>query len=376
MKKLSAILVAGWLVAGAGWAAPTSPPPALAGGSGALKAFGREIADMVERVMPSVVVVRTEAVEYHIARDPYHGRWYKIPERLAGQGSGVIIRKEGYVLTSNHVVEDAQHIQVALPDGSQFTAHVVGFDAMTDLAVLKIEKAGNRVFTTIEPGDSDKVRVGEFAIAIGSPFTLNSSVTLGIVSQKGRAVGMLPYEDFIQTDASINLGNSGGPLVDVEGKLIGINAVIQTAGPAAQGSIGIGFAVPANLAVRVAKDLIEHGHVQRPWIGIQMRDPEEYDGDAAVRHGRNGRAAPEAAVAPARKGVFVAEVVTQGPADKAGLHAGDLITSVDGQSVASVHDVQKVVWLRGAGEALRVEVQRDGQKKSVLITSEPMPVSP
>ena len=375
MKKFSAILVAGWLVAGAGWAAPTAPLPAQAGGSGALKAFGREIADMVERVMPSVVVVRTEAVEYHLARDPYHGRWYKIPERLAGQGSGVIIRKEGYVLTSNHVVEDAQHIQVALPDGSQFTAQVVGFDAMTDLAVLKIEKAGNRVFTPIEPGDSDKVRVGEFAIAIGSPFTLNSSVTLGIVSQKGRAVGMLPYEDFIQTDASINLGNSGGPLVDVEGKLIGINAVIQTAGPAAQGSIGIGFAVPVNLAVRVAKDLIEHGHVQRPWIGIQMRDPEEYGGDAAVRHGRNGRAAPEAAAAPARKGVFVAEVVTQGPADKAGLHAGDLITSVDGQSVASVHDVQKVVWLRGAGEALRVEVQRDGQKKSVLVTSEPMPLS-
>jgi len=376
MKKLSAILVAGWLVAGAGWAAPTSPPPALAGGSGALKAFGREIADMVERVMPSVVVVRTEAVEYHIARDPYHGRWYKIPERLAGQGSGVIIRKEGYVLTSNHVVEDAQHIQVALPDGTQFSARVVGHDETTDLAVLKVEQSGSRVFTPIEPGDSDQVRVGEFAIAIGSPFTLNSSVTLGIVSQKGRAVGMLPYEDFIQTDASINPGNSGGPLVDVEGKLIGINAVIQTASPYSQGNIGIGFAVPVNLAVRVAKDLIEHGHVQRPWLGIQMRDPEETGGGApAARRGRNARAAPEAAVAPVRKGVFVAEVVTQGPADKAGLHAGDLITSVDGQNVASVHDVQKAVWLRGAGEALRVDVQRDGQKKSVLVTTEPMPAS-
>jgi len=377
MKKFSAILVAGWLAVGAGWAAPASPPPTLAaGGSGALKAFGREIADMVERVMPSVVVVRTEAVEYHLARDPFYGRWYKIPERLAGQGSGVIIRKEGYVLTSNHVVEDAQHIQVALPDGTQFSARVVGHDPMTDLAVLKVEKAGNRVFTPVDPGDSDKVRVGEFAIAIGSPFTLNSSVTLGIVSQKGRAVGMLPYEDFIQTDASINPGNSGGPLVDVEGKLIGINAVIQTASPYSQGNIGIGFAVPVNLAVRVAKDLIEHGHVQRPWMGIQMRDPEENSGGAVVaRRGRNGRAAPEAVAVPAHPGVFIAEVVAHGPADKAGMHPGDVITRVDGQNVTSIHDVQKAVWLRGAGEALRVEVQRDGQKKSVLVTTEPMPAS-
>ena len=248
---------------------------------------------------------------------------------------------------------------------------------MTDLAVLKIEKTNNRVFATIEPGDSDKVRVGEFAIAIGSPFTLNSSVTLGIVSQKGRAVGMLPYEDFIQTDASINPGNSGGPLVDVEGKLIGINAVIQTAGPTSQGNIGIGFAVPVNLAVRVAKDLIEHGHVQRPWIGIRMREADENGGESPVaRRGRNVRALPEVTVAAsAVKGVFVAEVVTRGPAEKAGLHTGDLITRVDGQSVASVHDVQKIVWLRGAGEALRVEIQRDGKPKSMLVTTEALPAS-
>jgi S1-C subfamily serine protease len=378
MKKISAIVMAaGWLMAGAVWAVPPPPPtPVVTGGSGALKQFGREIADMVERVMPSVVVVRTEAVEYHLARDPFYGRWYKIPERLAGVGSGVIIRKEGFVLTSHHVIEDAQHIQVALPDGTQFPAHVVGQDATTDLAVLKIDKADSRVFVPVEPGDSDKVRVGEFAIAIGSPFTLNSSVTLGIVSQKGRAVGMLPYEDFIQTDASINPGNSGGPLVDVEGKLIGINAVIQTAGPESQGNIGIGFAVPANLAVRVAKDLIEHGHVHRPWIGIQMREPEENGNGATVtRRGRNARAAQEAAATPAIKGVFVAEVVTHGPADKAGMLTGDVITRVDGQSVASVHDVQKIVWLRGAGEALRVEVQRDGKKKSVLVTTEAMPAS-
>ena len=378
MKKYAVGVVTFFLWLGnAAWAATAPVAPPVVGGSGALKQFGREIADMVERVMPSVVVVRTEAVEYHLARDPYYGRWYKIPERLAGQGSGVIIRKEGYVLTSNHVIEEAQHILVALPDGTQFSARVVGRDAMTDLAVLKIEQAGARVFASVEPGDSDKVRVGEFAIAIGSPFTLNSSVTLGIVSQKGRAVGMLPYEDFIQTDASINPGNSGGPLVDVEGKLIGINAVIQTASPYSQGNIGIGFAVPVNLAMRVARDLIEHGRVQRPWIGIQMREPEERGGEAPVaRRGRNARATPEAAAtAPAIKGVFVEKIVAQGPAEKAGLHAGDLITSVDGQTVASVHDVQKIVWLRGAGEALRVEVHRDGKKKSLLVTTEALPAN-
>jgi S1-C subfamily serine protease len=375
-KNLAVVVAAGLLAAGGAWAAPAASPPGFTGGTGALKQFGREIADMVERVMPSVVVVRTEAVEYHLGRDPFYGRWYKIPERLAGQGSGVIIRKEGFVLTSNHVVEDAQHIQVALPDGTQFPARVVGRDAMTDLAVLQIEKAGSRVFTAVEPGDSDKVRVGEFAIAIGSPFTLNSSVTLGIVSQKGRAVGMLPYEDFIQTDASINPGNSGGPLVDVEGKLIGINAVIQTASPYAQGNIGIGFAVPVNLAVRVAKDLIEHGRVLRPWIGIQMREAEERgEGAPVARRGRSARAAAETAATPAIKGVLIAEIVAQGPADKGGLHAGDVITSVDGQAVASVHDVQKVVWRRGSGEALRVEVHRDGKQKSVLVTTEPMPAS-
>ena len=372
MKK---ILLVGALL----WLGVLNAPAAE---TGSLKLFGREIADTVERVMPSVVVVRTEAVVNHIARDPFYGRWYKIPERLAGQGSGVIIRKEGYVLTSNHVVEDAQHIQVALPDGTQFPAKVVGRDATTDLAVLKIDKAGTRVFTAIEPGDSDKVRIGEFAIAIGSPFTLNSSVTLGIISQKGRTVGMLPYEDFLQTDASINPGNSGGPLVDVEGKLIGINAIIQTASPYSEGNIGIGFAVPANLAMRVAGQLLDHGHVERPWLGIQMRDlAEDTTADDGVTHlprgrrGTTGHSTPEPSTTAPKSGVLVAEVITGGPAEKVGMHTGDVITGVNGQPVTAAHDVQKIVWLRGIGETLRVEILRNGQKKVLVVVTERMPTN-
>ena len=364
-----------WAVMGLMVVSAPAATPAVAptvGGTSALKQFGRDIADTVERVMPSVVVVRTEAVQYHIARDPYWGRWYKIPERLAGQGSGAIIRKEGYVLTSNHVVEDAQHIQVALPDGTQFPARIVGRDPTTDLAVLKIEKAGSRLFTPIEPGDSDKIRIGEFAIAIGSPFTLNSSVTLGIVSQKGRSVGMLPYEDFIQTDASINPGNSGGPLVDVDGRLIGINAIIQTASPYSEGNIGIGFAVPANLAMRVAAQLIEHGHVVRPWLGIQMRELAG-NGMQENRRSNHGRLTNEPVISEPKVGVIVAKIVTGGPAEKGGMHEGDVITAVDAQAVSSPHDVQKIIWLRGAGEVLRVDVLRSGKKKTLLITTEHMP---
>ncbi|MCX6997299.1 MAG: trypsin-like peptidase domain-containing protein [Kiritimatiellaeota bacterium] len=328
--------------------------------------MGAAVADAVERVMPAVVVVRTEAVQMHLARDPFRGRLYRIPERLAGQGSGAIIRKDGYVLTSHHVVKDAQQIEVALPDGTKFAAKVVGRDPLTDLAVLQIEQAGGRTFPVIEPGDSDKLRVGEFVIAIGSPFSLNSSVTLGIISQKGRAVGLLPYEDFIQTDASINPGNSGGPLVDMDGRLAGINAVIQTASPYAQGNIGIGFAVPANLALRVAQELIAHGRMDRPWLGIQMRDHEQ-EADAAPRTGRRARSAG------APGGVEVVEVIANAPAAKAGLRVGDLLRRVADQPVTSTHAVQRLVWKFRTGETILIEVSRGGQTKVFKVITERMP---
>ncbi len=295
--------------------------------------------------MPSVVVVRTESRQYRIARDWFFGQVYKIPERLAGQGSGVIISRDGYVLTNNHVVDGADAVEVVLNDGIKLPANVVGRDPHTDLAVLKIDAAGQE-FTAMEIGDSDALRVGEFVIALGSPFSLSSSVTLGIVSQKGRSIGLLPFEDFIQTDAAVNQGNSGGPLLDVDGKLVGINTVIQTAGMS-QGNIGISFAVPANLAMNVAESVIRTGRWERPWIGILMRETPN--------------------------GVRVMEVVNNSPASRGGLQAGDIIKLVDRRPTPTSSDVQKAIFKRRIGEPAKLTVEREGATVELDLTTETMP---
>jgi len=322
--------------------------------SGVARQLGNAFADAVERVMPAVVVVRTESTAMHAVRDMFLGGYVGIPERLAGQGSGVIISREGHVLTSHHVIRGAQEIEVVLHDGTKHPARLVGRDPWTDLAVLKIEAGAGEEFTPIESGDSDRLRVGEFVIAVGSPFSLDSSVTAGIVSQKGRSVGLLPYEDFIQTDAPINPGNSGGPLVDVEGRMVGINAVIQTGGPYAQGNIGIGFAVPVNLAMRVAEALIAKGRMERPWIGVQLREQEEAGGTDP-------------------RGVLVGEVFENSPAARCGLRDGDLITSVDGEPVHSVRAVQRLVFRRDAGDSAQFEVRRGPQVMEFEVVTETMP---
>jgi serine protease Do len=326
---------------------------AFAASPNVARELGNAFADAVERVMPSVVVVRTEATVYHAARDLFFGQIYGIPERLAGQGSGVILSKDGYVLTSDHVIRNAEQIEVVLHDGTKFPADLVGHDPMSDLAVLKIRAPTGASFKAIVPGDSDKIRVGEFAIAIGSPFSLNSSVTVGIVSQKGRSVGLLPYEDFIQTDASINPGNSGGPLTDVEGQMIGINAIIQTGGPYSEGNIGIGFAVPANLAMRVAESLIRSGKVERPWLGLNLRSLDKtVEVDA---------------------GVLVGEVFRDTPAIRCGLAQGDIIVKIDGQPVYETRDVQRLVFKHRVGDTVKLEVRRDGKKILFEIVTERMP---
>lgn len=311
------------------------------------KVMGTAIADVVERVMPAVVVVRTEATRYRLGQDWYFGNLYRIPERLAGQGSGVIINKDGYVLTNRHVVDGAQEIEVVLSDGTKYPAELVGEDFQIDLAVLRIRGGDKLSFPFLDTGDSDTLRVGEFVMALGSPFSLSSSVTLGIVSQKGRAIGALPYEDFIQTDAAVNQGNSGGPLVDMDGKLVGLNTMIQTAGPSA-GNIGISFAIPANLAMTVARAIIKDGDWKRPWLGIMMDDAE--------------------------RGVRVARVVPSGPAEKAGLREGDLLLSIKGQPADSPRTVQRAVMGGQAGERIAVSVERAGDLRELTITTESMPL--
>jgi S1-C subfamily serine protease len=315
-------------------AASTAVLPAGAVPPSIAKQLGNSVADAVEKVMPAVVVVRTEQVRYRLARDWYWGDVFGIPERLAGQGSGVIISKDGYILTNNHVIDDAQQIEVVLNDGMKYAAKLVGQDPHTDVAVVKIQDANGRVFTPIGIGDSDKLRVGEMVIAIGSPFSLSSSVTLGIVSQKGRAVGALPYEDFIQTDAAVNQGNSGGPLVDADGNMVGINTMIQTAGYSG-GNIGITFAIPVNLAMAVGQSIIRTGTWIRPWIGIVMRQEND--------------------------GVYVDELAAGSPAGKAGLAEGDRLTRLDDQPIVTTRDVQRVILQRGADQVIDAEVVRNGK---------------
>lgn len=316
---------------------------------GAAKALSTAVADIVERVMPAVVVVRTEATRYRIAQDWFFGRLYRIPERLAGLGSGVIITKDGYILTNRHVIDGASQIEVVLHDGSKYPARLIGEDPQTDLAVLHIEDEKRKEFPYLEAGDSDALRVGEFVLAIGSPFSLRSSVTIGIVSQKGRSIGALPYEDFIQTDAAVNRGNSGGPLVDFDGKWVGINTMIQTAG-FSEGNIGISFAIPSKLAMNVANAIIKEGRWSRPWIGIFM---DESEGS-----------------------VLISRVLPQSPAARAGLREGDIILGVDNLEAREARDVQRAILNRKAGDAVKLRIRRDKKTFEVEVTTESMPAPP
>jgi serine protease Do len=344
--SLALLLAGAWLIA------PKLQAEAEAPASG-LQMLSEGVADTVAKAMPSVVVVRTEAIDYYLARDFYDGHIYRVPRSLAGQGSGVVIDDAGHVLTSHHVVENADRIELVFDDERKLPASMVGFDRNTDIAVLKIEGVEGVELDPIEIGDSDRLRVGEIVVAAGSPFSLSGSVTMGIVSQKGRSVGLLPFEDFIQTDASINPGNSGGPLLNVKGEMIGLNAVIQTGGPYMRGNIGIGFAIPVNLAMRVAESIIREGRFLRPWIGILPADNRDRGGAAA--------------------GILLGRVFRGTPAEKAGLAAGDLITAVNSAAVKDISELQKAVMLSGDGEDITLALVRDGERIEVRLRPEPMP---
>jgi Do/DeqQ family serine protease len=314
------------------------------------------LAPMLENVTPAVVNIATEGrvkIEQNpLFNDPFFRRFFNIPNqqqplerKTQSLGSGVIVdAKRGLVLTNNHVIANAVEITVTLRDGRQLKAEVVGTDPETDVAVIKVP-AENLI--EIKPADSDNLRVGDFVVAIGNPFGLGQTVTSGIVSALGRSgLGIEGYEDFIQTDASINPGNSGGALVNLRGELIGINtAIFSQSG----GNIGIGFAIPINLALQITEQLMENGSVDRGFIGIQAQD---LNPDLAEAFGVKDN-----------RGAIINSVMPDSPAEKAGLKPGDVITSVNNKAIKSASDVRLHIGLLPVGEKVVFEVLREGKRK-------------
>jgi serine protease Do len=269
------------------------------------------------------------------------------PREQSSLGSGFIISTDGFIVTNNHVVEGADTISVKLQSGKEYEAKVMGADPETDIALVKIEA---KDLPTLEFADSDKVRVGQWALAIGNPFGLSNTVTAGIISATGRVIGAGPFDNFLQTDASINPGNSGGPLLDTSGKVVGINSAIIPSGQ------GLGFAIPSNMAQKVIAQLKKGETVHRGWLGIQMQD---VDDDMAKALGLD-----EA------KGVLVADVFAGNPADKAGIKPGDVIVSVDGHDVADMHALARVIAGMLPGDKTEVGLLRKGESKTVTVTLE------
>jgi Do/DeqQ family serine protease len=306
-----------------------------------------------ENTINSVVHVTTKVVQTSFQRDIFQEFFYgpgaggrEFKQYGSGSGSGVIVSSEGYIVTNNHVIENASEIEVILNDNSKYTAKVVGTDPSTDIAILKIEGSG---FQPIPLGNSDDLKVGEWVLAVGNPFNLTSTVTAGIVSAKARNINLLsdrskqdviPIESFIQTDAAVNPGNSGGALVNTKGELIGINTAIASQ----TGSYsGYSFAVPVNLVEKVMRDLIDYGVVQRGYLGVQINDITQ-----EIKTKNN---------LPNTKGVFVAKVVEDGSADKAGIKDGDVILKIGTKEVNSVASLQEEIGKRRPGDKVSVTVR-------------------
>lgn len=314
------------------------------------------LAPMLEKVTPAVVSIAVEGKQVQRQRIPEQFQFFFGPEQaqerpFRGLGSGVIIdAKQGHIVTNYHVINNADEIRVKLHDGREYDAELIGGDEMSDIALLKLEKAKD--LTEIRFADSDKLRVGDFSVAIGNPFGLGQTVTSGIVSALGRSgLNLENFENFIQTDAAINSGNSGGALVNLNGELIGINTAIL--GPNG-GNVGIGFAIPSNMMRNLTDQILEFGEVKRGMLGVQ-----------------GGEITSELAEAlgyESSKGAFVSQVVPDSAADKAGLQAGDIIVSINGKRIDTFSELRAKVATLGAGKEIELGVVRDGKNKTFDVT--------
>ena len=319
-------------------------------------------AGLVEKLKPSVVNISTTSVVRERGFSPFSSpfgeedpfeeffkRFFgEVPQqefRQHGLGSGFIISEDGYVVTNNHVIDKAQDIEVILEGGEKYKAKIIGKDSKTDLALLKIEP--RKKLSAVRFGDSDKLEIGDWVIAVGNPFGLGHTVTAGIVSAKGRVLGLGAYDDFIQTDAPINPGNSGGPLFNLSGEVVGVNTAIVAGGQ------GIGFSIPINMAKDVVRQIKEKGRVVRGWLGVLVQQITPEIGESMNLK--------------EPKGALVSDVTSKGPAEKAGIKRGDIIVEFNGHKIEKVHELTSMVAIIPPGTQVKLKVIREGKEKDITV---------
>jgi serine protease Do len=344
------------------------PAPAFAHAAGAAPSGDPTIADIAGRVVPSVVNVSATRVAPEFRQAPFFDDpslrdfFGPMPRLRPGPeqslGSGVIVSADGVVLTNNHVIEYAREIRVKLHDGRELAAKLVGSDPRSDVAVLRLEGKVTGL-TPLSFGDSDRLRLGDVVLAIGNPFGVGQTVTMGIVSGLGRdGIGIVDYEDFIQTDAAINPGNSGGALVNMRGELIGVNtAILSRTG----GYQGVGFAIPSNMARPVLDALLRGGKVSRGWMGVSIQDLDDKLAAALEL--------------PVQRGVLVSNVEKGSPAARAGIRRGDVIVALNGEQVASTRKLRNRIAAAGPGKTVALEVMREGKRRTLSVVLAELPDS-